>query len=385
LSIVNYVFPESRPFMENAVKETIPIMKLFDSLVGTYPFIKEKYGHAEFLRGGGMEHQTMSFMGSWNFGLIAHELAHQWFGNQITCGSWSDLWLNEGFATYFTILAREALQDPTTWRDVQSGSQERAMRETGESVFVLDTMDESRLFSGHLTYNKGAQLLRMIHWQLGDSLFYKGLRNYLENANLSYGFARTADLKFHLESTSRKDLTEFFQDWFYGTGNPHYLINWNQVGSTVTIKLNQTTNGSTDFFEMPIPLRLRNQTNSIDVTINPSSSNYVESIFVDFAVDSLDFDPNLWVLATHEIVNTTETEVSLYPNPTDNILTITSFNQAFISYRIINALGQIVVRGDFKLGEKIFKRIDVSGITNGIYFIELDNGTSTHTAKFVKT
>jgi aminopeptidase N len=386
LPILNFVFPENRPFMESAVKETIPIMKLFDSLVGVYPFMNEKYGHAEFLRGGGMEHQTMSFMGSWNFGLIAHELAHQWFGNQVTCGSWSDLWLNEGFATYFTLLARESLQDQATWRLVQLGSQERALREDYQSVYVLDTFDQSRLFSSHLTYNKGAQLLRMIHWQLGDSLFYKSLRNYLNDKENSYAFARTSDLKFHLESTSRNDLTEFFDDWYYGTGNPHYLINWSQTGSLVNVRVKQTTNGSTDFFEMPIQLRLRNETKSKTVIINPSSSEFETKIEIDFAVDSVDFDPDLWVLATHDVLNTSDVDktVLLYPNPAENSITISSHGYGFSEFKIFDLIGKQVLKGSFKPDDQIFETIDLSLLVNGLFIIDLMSNDAKTSLKFIK-
>ncbi|MFT5723228.1 MAG: aminopeptidase N [Bacteroidia bacterium] len=386
LPILNYVFPENRPFMEEAVKQTIPIMQLFDSLIGPYPFMQEKYGHAEFLRGGGMEHQTMSFMGSWNFGLIAHELAHQWFGDQVTCGSWSDLWLNEGFATYFTLLAREAIQDNSTWRNVQLASQERALRENNESVFVLDTFDQGRLFSSQLTYNKGAQLLRMIQWQVGDSLFFKGLRNYLNDTELSYGFARTNDLKFHLESTTRKDLSEFFDDWFYGTGNPHYIINWRQTGKNVEIKIKQTTNGNIDFFEMPIELQLRNALDSSSYVLNPSNSEFSQTVTVDFAVDSIDFDPNLWVLAASEVTNVKDVEkdIILFPNPSSYEITISSFGHNFKGFKIYNSVGQLCIEQPFESSQKLFKIVNIEGLTNGIYFVELYDDESAVTRRFVK-
>lgn len=386
IPIVNFVFPENRPYMEQAVKETIPIMLLFDSLVGRYPFADEKYGHAEFLRGGGMEHQTMSFMGSWNFGLIAHELAHQWFGNQVTCGSWSDLWLNEGFATYFTLIAREALQENETWRNVQLGSQERAMREDNLSVFVSDTLNVPRLFSSHLTYNKGAQLLRMIHWQLGDSLFFKALRNYLEDPTLKHSFSRTSDLKFHLEATSRKDLSEFFDDWFYGTGNPHYTIHWSQSGGLLTVKIIQTTTGNVDFFEMPLPLRIKSTGQFKDITVEPSTSDFEISIPIDFAIDSIEFDPQLWILGTSDVsrIDSAMNKVVLFPNPVTSVLNITSFGTEYSHFSIVNSVGQKVLDGDFSLTDNVFKKLDVSALTNGLYLLELYNGDLRYVQRFVK-
>ena len=386
LPILNYVFPESKPFMEQPVKATIPIMHLFDSLVGEYPFINEKYGHAEFLRGGGMEHQTMSSMGSWSFGLIAHELAHQWFGNQVTCASWTDLWLNEGFATYFTLVAREALQDRETWEYVQRASQNRAMRENGLAVYVEDTLDVPRLFSSHLTYNKGAQLLRMLNWQMGDSLFFKALRNYLEDPSLNHGFARTDDLKFHLESTSRKDFTEFFEDWFYGTGHPHYDIKWEQQGQNVRLQITQTTNGTTDFFEMPFELRFRNDEESKRFIVNPTSNVYSTTIPVGFAVDSIDFDPNLWVLATHQIVQTDsmDRDVVIFPNPANNQLTVYSKDETITKLEVFDRLGRMVLEQDVESGSALYQNLMLTGVTHGYYILRVTNEEGTRPFPFIK-
>ncbi len=167
IEILNYVYPEN---LENAKKNTpvtIEIMELYNNLIGEYPFASEKYGHAQFGWGGGMEHQTMSFMGNFGFKLIAHELAHQWFGDYITLGSWQDIWLNEGFATYLEGLSYEHLID-SNWHQWKQGKVERITGKPDGSVYVHDTTDVYRIFDGRLSYAKGAYILHMLRWILGD-------------------------------------------------------------------------------------------------------------------------------------------------------------------------------------------------------------------------
>ncbi|HNK43054.1 MAG TPA: M1 family metallopeptidase, partial [Flavobacteriales bacterium] len=129
-------------------------MTLYSELFGLYPFAEEKYGHAQFGWGGGMEHQTMTSMGGWSYELSAHELAHQWFGDKVTCGSWQDIWLNEGFATYLQGMCYEFLA-PEYWYGYKAGKIESIISEPGGSVFRADTSSTESIFSGRLTYNKG--------------------------------------------------------------------------------------------------------------------------------------------------------------------------------------------------------------------------------------
>ncbi len=162
LPVVNYVFPQFLQTTQNEAKRVLPMLRLFDSLFIEYPFMNEKYGHAQFTWGGGMEHQTMSFMVNFSFDLTAHELAHQWFGDLVTCGSWNDLWLNEGFATYLTSVAYEYIYDKSTFRDKMRGTRADITADPNGSVKPKDTSSVNQLFNGRLTYRKGAWLLHML-------------------------------------------------------------------------------------------------------------------------------------------------------------------------------------------------------------------------------
>jgi aminopeptidase N len=215
LFMQNYFYPEDSISNSNDVQGFPPIIQLYDTLFTPYPFMNEKYGHAQFGWGGGMEHQTMSFMGGFGHELMAHELAHQWFGNKITCATWQDIWLNEGFATYLTGLTYEHMFNGYWWPIWKRNQINRITSQPNGSVFCNDTTNVNRIFDGRLSYAKGAYVLHMLRWVVGDSAFFAGVRNYLNDSLLAYALAYTNNLKSHLELASGRDLTEFFNDWFF--------------------------------------------------------------------------------------------------------------------------------------------------------------------------
>ena len=195
--IVNYIYPENYTSAVTAVAQTLPIMNLFETLFEPYPFRNEKYGHAQFGWGGGMEHTTVSFMGSFGRNLIAHEMAHQWFGDKITCGSWKDIWLNEGLTEYMSGLVVENLDGATpfvTWKTNKINS---ITSQTTGYVYLQDSdlTNVNRIFSSRLTYDKGSMVTHMLRWVMGDANFFQALRNYLSDSNLAYGYALTNNLK----------------------------------------------------------------------------------------------------------------------------------------------------------------------------------------------
>ena len=297
VEVLNYVFPEDSANSVWATGDVIGQMQLFSELFGEYPFADEKYGHAQFGWGGGMEHQTMSFMGGFFYELMAHELAHQWFGDMVTCGSWEDIWLNEGFATYLSGLCYEHLA-PQYWMPFKSGWRGAIISQPGGSVRCTDTTSVSRIFDSRLSYFKGAYVLHMLRWVCGDSAFYAGVNNYLNDPDIRHGSARTTQLTAHLEAASGLDLTAFMANWYVGQGFPNYVVTWGQEPTgAVTLRIDQSTSHpSVPFYPMPVPIRFKNNAQDTTVVLDHTFSGQTFDFALPFIADSLLFDPELWIL-----------------------------------------------------------------------------------------
>ncbi len=388
LEVLNYVYPEDLTTAQAQTQSIIPIIQLYDSLVIEYPFKSEKYGHAQFNWGGGMEHQTMSFVVNFGYSLLAHECAHQWFGDLITCGSWEDIWLNEGFATYFEGLTVERYS-PANWLSWKQNKINNITSLPNGSVKCTDTTNVNRIFSGRLSYNKGSYLLNMLRWKLGDATFFQALRNYLNDPALKFGFAKTPDLINHLQNASGQSLTTFFNQWYYGEGFPSYQVNWSQQGSSVYVQINQTTSANISFFEMPVPIRFYG--NGIDTTLvfNHTYSGQLFVANLPFQVTSIQFDPELWILSANNTITTglpnVETNTSafnIFPNPAKDQLTL-SFEEMPIQIKtvtIVDATGKTVLNF---FTEKKKEVINVKNMAKGNYLIEVKSGTKIYTNKFL--
>lgn len=354
LPILNYVYPESEATARAQTPALPPILVFYDSLLGTYPYPLEKYGHAQFGWGGGMEHQTMSFVVNYSRDLLAHELAHQWFGNKVTCGDFRDVWLSEGFATYLTGLSKERFF-PSEWPTWKTSNRSTVTSGTSGSVWVDDITNPGRIYSSRLSYSKGAMVLHTLRFIVGDQAFFQGLRNYLADPRLAYGYATTPDLQRHLEATSGKNLTSFFQKWFNGQGHPVYDILWEQdpQTKTVTLKINQTTtHNSVSFFELPVQLKFTDAT-GLD-TVATFSNTYSGQSF-SFATNRLftraEFDPNVWLIAqlgrlalNAEYLPVDKPKLVLVPNPVGKhlYLRLKNIESQKIEIKVYNIAGQLV-------------------------------------------
>jgi len=376
LPILNYVYPEDSLTTYPKVNLIKPIFELYDSLFTPYPFMNEKYGHAQFGWGGGMEHQTMSSMGSFSEHLMSHELAHQWFGDKVTCGSWSDIWLNEGFATYCTGLFYKHVAT-AWWRSWREDMINSITSLPDGSVYNPDTVSVNRIFNSRLSYKKGAFLLHMLTWKLGEEDFNQAIKNYLEDSNLAYNYATTSSLISHLEQVSNIDLTEFFNDWFYGEGYPSYQITWNQNGSNVNFNIDQSqSHSSVSFYEMPIPIYVSGQGMDTTLVFEHTFSGQYFSASIPFTADSIAFDPELWILSKNNTIVVGVDElikedfVDIFPNPTKKIINIQAKN-AIKNIVILDVLGQRLAPNQI-IQNANKRQLNISNFRNGFYILEIE-------------
>jgi aminopeptidase N len=392
LDVVNYVYDESLSDAQFGVGEMMDHLVYFDSLFVPYPFMNEKYGHAQFNWGGGMEHQTMSFVGNFSYELLAHELAHMWFGDHITCGSWQDLWLNEGFATYAAGLCYERFSPNLYWKIWKGNQVDFISSSPGGSVFVTDTLDIPRLFDARLTYSKAAMLLHMLRWKIGDNNFFTALRNYQNNPLLSHSYARNIDLKNELEIASGQNLDEFFNDWYWGEGYPSYQLSYDQDNANlISFTLSQSqSHPSVSFFEMPVPVLFKNALHDTTIVFNHTFSGQNFSAQLDFKVDSVIIDPTNWIVCNENLVTQTQdfsksnSSVKLFPNPAqDNITLQVDGNIESIAIYSIDGK-KIKSNYAFQSSQKKSLIVDIIDLEAGTYCLNVVTKQNIYNTQFVK-
>lgn len=330
---------------EPALDRTADMLNVFSNSFSDYPFKNEKYGHYTFGFSGGMEHNTMSGMGSTtmddpsDWSIIAHELGHQWWGAAVTCGSWRDIWVNEGFARYSEVVYLEgktASGISTTPQQHRAGFKKTALAilatnqaasRPDEPIYQADTSDMTAIFSPSVyIYERGAMFISMLRKTVGDVKFFQALRNYQTDPTLRYKNAYSADVERHFEAISGLDLTEMFQDWLHMSGHPSYgNARWNNAGGQVVIYLPQTRVTNTfsphnNHFTMPVVLRLRktsapardttivlfdrdgvlNRVSSDGVHSSSSGGNIIQ-VGISFTPESIEFDPLSETLALPDV------------------------------------------------------------------------------------
>jgi hypothetical protein len=284
-----YVFADRFAQSQANYLLTVDMIDAFAQGWGEYPFVDEKYGHADFTWGGGMEHQTITSMGGWSEDLVSHELAHQWWGDHITCADFGHIWLNEGFATW----------GEAYWKEVNDGFEvyKSYMEAAGYygpgTIFVEDPTDIGSIFPPSTTYNKASWVVHMVRGILGDTDFFAGLAAY--RAQYGYGSATTEQFRDVMEGVSGKDLDTFFNQWIYGEYYPVYDYIWSQIGGTLDLTIDQIQT-NTGLFAMPIQLQVVTSTDTLDFTVDNSQATENYQLAVTGQVESVLLDPDRWIL-----------------------------------------------------------------------------------------
>jgi aminopeptidase N len=355
--VVNYVYPE--PSLEqnkSNIDETANFILFYSKIYGPYPYADEKYGHCLVPLGGGMEHQTMTTLGGFSYLLVAHELAHQWFGDYITCSTWQDIWINEGFASYSEYLVLENLDSEESAIEWMANAHNYVKNRNTGSIFLpeKDTLNADRIFDYALSYKKGAAIIHMIRQEVGnDDAFFMILRKFLQTYKNSN--ASGEDLKNFLELQTGKDFDNFFNQWYYGQGYPHFNLTWSVENDTLFINsLQETTSGTTPLFNTLMQFEATYSDGSDTIISFRQIANYQEfKEKLSGRVVNLKFDPHHWLLADVDnfgYINKSDNHSGLYtvwPNPVKDELTILFKNEpSGYSVRLVDLSGKIIYAAD---------------------------------------
>ncbi|HEX5875210.1 MAG TPA: M1 family metallopeptidase [Pyrinomonadaceae bacterium] len=309
LTPLSYYVPHSeRHLAEKGLSPTAPALEFFSQLVATYPY--EKLAMiVGATRYGGMENSSaIVFTGnlfnrpatdvisktygisSANVRLIAHEIAHQWFGDSVTESTWADLWLSEGFATYFAGLFVQRYESEEAFQKYMSDAARNIFeyeKRKRTPIFDRDTESLLDLLNAN-NYQKGAWVLHMLRSSLGDGVFFRGIRSYYEAHKNST--ATTEDLRSALEKASGRNLRAFFTRWIYEAGHPQYELSWRYVRPRqLRLILKQLQPGKA--FQDPVPITVSTASGSQTITLNPTTKQLIKTISLPSKPTQIVLDP----------------------------------------------------------------------------------------------
>lgn len=394
--IQNYIYdnPATLTNFKPVIDQTDDLLEYFSDVFGLYPFYDQKYGHCMAPFSGGMEHQTMTSLGFFDFGLVAHELGHQWWGDNVTCRTWNDIFINEGFASYSEQLALENF-DPANAPANMLQVHTNVMSQPGGSVYNPDTTSINRIFSSRLSYDKGCAIVHTLRFVINDdNLFFAVLKNFQNQYHNST--ASIDDFKLVAETTTGLNLTQFFNQWIYGEGYPTFTVRWNQVGNTFYLRNTETVSmaGVTPLFITPLEYKLTRSIGDTVVKFDQTQAIENYTFSVGGTVTNVTTDPSNWVLnkgtVTQDasLVGLSEMEsiaasIHLFPNPANEKIMISIPSQKSVHYTLVDVTGKMIKDGKLTLAENV---ISVLELNQGMYFVSLssDNNAPIKTLKFVK-
>lgn len=393
--VQNYIYnnPATLTSFKPQLDEVPSFIELFSDLFGLYPFAAEKYGHCMAPFGGGMEHQTMTSVGFFDQSVDAHELGHQWWGDNVTCSTWNDIWINEGWATYCEYLYRQYLY-PTQALAQMNSVHTNVLSLPDGSVWCSDTSDVNRIFDSRLSYDKGAAIIHTFRFETNnDTIFFNTCKNFQQN----FGGSTASGLNFKqtLENLSGLSFTQSFNQWYFGEGYPTFTVKWNQLGNNFLMKSDQTVSMAavTPLFITDIEYKIKRLLPYLDTVVRVNHALVTEwyNFNIPGTVTSVVIDPNQWILnkgtATKDLSLVSIdrlgslADVKIFPNPAKDFISFQS-NTNMAQYEVVNINGVKIFTDKITSSTTCFSLVDFS---NGIYFLILKekNGSVFGRTKFV--
>jgi aminopeptidase N len=408
-------------FYYNNAENPASIMNIINDMTTYY---SQKFGEYPFEKGGfttaptsgfmwgGMENQTLITFcqNCWNANLTSHEYAHMWFGDMITCGTWADVWLNEGFATYCEALWYEHTGGYSSYKSAINNDANYYISQNPHwpiwnPQWAVITPDINTLYNTAITYDKGACVLHMLRYTLGDTLFFACIKNYAtDTTNFKNKGAVTDDFATSISTTAGQDLTWFINEWVKLVDHPIYqnVYQFTNSGSnwSVGFQANQIQT-TTPFHKMPIVLKIT-FTSGPDTSIRVMNDTNNQAWWWTFTrqPSTFAFDPNNDIVlkqgGTSPGVIGIQNEQQIpfvfelhqnYPNPFNPVTRINYDipKRSVVTIKIYNILGQLVAQplNEVKVPGKYTLDFDASTLASGVYYYEIKAGAFSDTKKMV--
>ncbi len=379
LPVKHWVHTSDTSWLRDKFVRTPDMLQFLSEIYGTYPYMGEKYAHVAAPIGGAMENQTNTFINTsagwgsnWDW-VIVHEMGHQWWGDWVTLGTWADIWLNEGFATYTEALWWEHRYGNSGLRAYVSQIFETYLH--GEPYPPYPVYDPNYMW-GVVVYEKGASVLHMLRYIVGDSAFFQILRTYGER--YAYGNAITSEFIEIVDLIAGQDLGWFFDEWVFAPGHPVYEYSYSSYpagGDTfrmeITINQVQSHAFGVPTYKMPIEFKIVTDSGYEYVTLWDSLDTQTFTVFVNGYPRSLEFDPNQWILEEHTFVGVQESSGETTVSSSmgrDYLYLGVSYNRP-VNIRVYDLTGRVVK--NVKLSPGV-EKIRISDLRPGIYYAVFD-------------